>query len=117
MTNKEIIFQILEWSQFHEEKQENSSSDEKNDNQPEYKIRLFGRTNENKSIFVNVENFTPFFYIEIPINWTNTQAYSLVNYLKSKINSSVVKGFKNFDIIEKKNYMVLLIIKILNLLD
>ena len=102
-----IIFQILDWSQFHEPvtNNESLSDGEEEEEYLEYKIRLYGRTNENKSIFVNVENFTPFFYIEIPMEWKNNQAFMLINYIKSRINNqNILKGFKNFDIVERKKF-------------
>jgi DNA polymerase elongation subunit (family B) len=104
-----IIFQIIDWNQTHEsEEQEPSDELEEVQGGQElllYKIRLFGRTNEGKSIFVNVENFTPYFFIEIPTEWDKAKALSLINYIKSKIsNPIIIKGFKKFDILEKKKF-------------
>ncbi len=105
-----IIFQIIDWSQFHEGEpiEPEDELDELEDNNNEllhYKIRLFGRTDKGKSIYVNIDNFTPFFYVEIPNDWNQTKAFSLVNHIKSKItNPIVLKGFKNFDIVERKKF-------------
>ena len=108
-TTNSMIFQIIDWSQFHESVQDEASDEleEELGTQEilEYKIRLFGRTNEGKSIYINVDNFTPYFYIEIPTEWNKTKAFSLVNYIKKKINNpQILKGFKNFDIIERKKF-------------
>jgi len=106
---KSMIFQIIDWGQFHEGVEEETSDEleEELGNQEllEYKIRLFGRTDEGKSIYVNIDNFTPYFYIEIPSDWNKTKAYSLINYIKKKINNpQIIKGFKDFDIIERKKF-------------
>lgn len=131
---KEIIFQIIEWEQCHlspntntviennlkSESNENTDSEDEPDlndsDEPEeetkpkfedleYKIRLFGRTNENKSIHVEVNGYTPFFYVEIPKNWTQIKAMSLVNYIKSKINKEyVTKGLIKFEVVERKKF-------------
>jgi len=111
--NDDIYFQIIDWNQCHEittvedssetslEKELGGNTEEK----LEYKIRLFGRTKNNQSIFVNVENFTPYFYIEIPTTWTKTKTFLLISYIKKKIaNKKINDGLKDFSIIEKKKF-------------
>ena len=115
------IFQIIDWVQYNDinisddisndisedisdeidelEKDFNS----KQDKIEKYKIRIYGRTQEGKSIFVNVNDYTPFFYIKIPIEWTNSKILSLIGYIKSKItNKKILKGFKTFNIVMRK---------------
>lgn len=102
-----IIFQVIDWSQFHESDEDSSESDsEQNSNSLlKYKIRLYGRTINNESIFVNVEDFTPFFYVEVPLDWNTTKCLSLISYIKNKIsNENNLRGFKNFEIIQKKKF-------------
>ena len=102
-----IIFQSIDWSQFHEADETENESDEPTENNTllKYKIRIYGRTDDGKSIFVNVENFTPYFYVEVPLEWNITKSLSLVSYIKSKISNPVlIKGFKNFDIVERKKF-------------
>jgi DNA polymerase elongation subunit (family B) len=107
-----VIFQIIDWSQFHEvETNETDESDELEKElgvQPEeysiYKIGLFGRTIDNKSIYVTLNNFTPYFYIKVPLEWNQNKVFTLINYLKTNIgNRTAVKGFKNFEIVERKD--------------
>jgi DNA polymerase elongation subunit (family B) len=133
-----ILFQIIEWDQYHEAPNNtynnndnnvlgddsNSGDDDNdtahtddldeeldnNDNKPkfedlEYKIRLYGRTQDGKSIHVRVDGYTPFFYVEIPREWTQIKAMTLINYIKSKINKEYVsKGLIKFDIVERKKF-------------
>ena len=113
MNNNDIYFQIIDWNQCHETTAVEDSSEtslEKElggyaEERLEYKIRLFGRTIENKSIFINVENFTPYFYIEIPTGWSKTKTFLLISYIKKKIaNKKITDGLKDFSIIEKKKF-------------
>ena len=109
MNESSIIFQSIDWAQFHESddiEEDNVNDDPTIENQLlKYKIRIYGRTNTGKSIFVNVENFTPYFYVEVPTDWNMTKCLSLVSYIKSKIsNPLIIKGFKNFDIVERKKF-------------
>ena len=121
-----IIFQIIDWIQYNEQKikstkfNESDDSDEQDNISDElekelglvddedlvdkYKIRLYGRTNEGQSIYVNVNDYTPFFYIKVPIDWTNSKILSLMGHIKSKItNKNAIKGLKTFDIVMKKD--------------
>lgn len=118
-----IIFQIIDWEQYNETQIDNNfeSTDEQesedelekelfglsnNDSNKidKYKIRLYGRMQDGKSILVNVNNYTPFFYIKVHKDWTETKIRTLINSIKTKISSpKAIKGFKSFDILMKKD--------------
>ena len=100
--NMSIKFQILDWQQYNEEVIDESKDiqvyDDEEDNATinklKYKISLFGRTNENKTIHVKIEDYTPFFYIEIPLAWSKTKTMQrtkimqLISYLKTNVRKS-----------------------------
>ena len=125
-----VILQIIDWIQYHEvdnteiietRKTSNSNNNYENDDEldelekeleggieqdqfTKYKIRLFGRTSDNKSVIVNVNNYTPFFYIKVPNDWSQSKIFSLVGYIKTKIsNTKIIKGLKSFDIVKRKD--------------
>jgi len=115
-----IIFQIIDWIQYNEKKKINNSDnsgelnsdnelekelygDDKEDTIDSYEIRLYGRTQDNKSILVNVNKYTPFFYVKIPKDWTETKIRTLINTMKSKINPKLLKGFKSYDVVMRKD--------------
>ena len=111
----DICFQIIDWSQDHEPEKkqvQGSGSDEGSDGGSDEGssstellcIRLFGKTDDNKSICLNT-NFTPYFYIKIPSTWNNTKAQMLVSYIKSNIsNKNALDGLISFDVIIKKEF-------------
>lgn len=117
-----IIFQIIDWIQYNDKKINNSNEtdnseelnsddelekelygDNNEDTIDSYKIRLYGRTEDNKSVVVNVNNYTPFFYIKVSKDWTETKIRTLINTIKSKINPKVLKGFKSYDVVMRKD--------------
>ena len=116
-----ITFQISDWIQYHEideneidveiDKLSSSENEESEDiiidndkKFTKYKIRLFGRTAENKSVIANINNYFPFFYIKIPNELSEHKIYNLINYIKIKIsNEKIIRGFKSFDIIKRKD--------------
>jgi len=85
-----MIFQILDWSYCHDD-----TTDKKL-----YVIRLFGRTNDNKTIYVMIYDFCPYFYVEIPIEWKPSKVKILIDGVKKKVQEDVQEGFKEFEIIE-----------------
>lgn len=72
----DIIFQILDWNYFHVE---NVEGDKK------YVIRLFGRTQEQQTIYVEVTDFNPYFFVELPENWSKRQIDKLIDLVKRRV--------------------------------
>ena len=113
----ELKFQVIDWRQDHnivtsEDRSDDSDGndslerelEDSNDEELEYSIKIYGKTEDNKSVFVNVEKFTPFFYVKIPSNWNDVKSSSLVSYIKNNIsNKKLVKGLVRFDVVTKKD--------------
>jgi DNA polymerase elongation subunit (family B) len=86
-------FQILDWSYYHKDNDDNNSEDSDNEKENEkdkqicqtYNIRLFGRNEDNKSIYVDVSGFCPYFYLELPDTFKNRDILSLVTNIKTKV--------------------------------
>lgn len=94
--NDNLIFQTIDWNFFHEE----------DDNKKKkYFIRLFGRTKEQKTVYVRVDNYTPFFYVEINRNWKNHHVDQIIDEVKKRIkNKQNVEGLKKYYTEEKYNF-------------
>ena len=97
-----IEFQIYDFVEDHEkieEEETESGSDEKNDaaELPKYIIHVFGRTEDDKSVYCKVRDFTPFFYIKLPNKWERRTIKSKINILhKWLISSENKKVWKKF---------------------
>jgi len=91
-----MLFQIVDWNYFHEEDE---------DGLKQYKIRLFGRTKENKTIYVKVNNFNPYFYVELDKTMRKDKIISLVEEVKKKVYPKEnVNGLVKWEIEEKHNF-------------
>ena len=91
-----MIFQIIDWNYFHEED---------DDGMKQYKIRLFGRTKENKTIYVQVDNFHPYFYVEIDRLMRKDKIIALIDEVKRKVYpKDNVDGLLKWEIEEKHNF-------------
>ena len=68
----------------------------------DYKIYIFGRTFDNKSICVKTK-FYPYFYIEIPDNWKHEHALPLIKAIKKKL-FNYQDHLVNYNIEKHKKY-------------
>ena len=93
-----IQFNILDWYQSDEQVvDEDDDSDNYNSTKKKkYVIRLFGRTQDDKSVALKIEDYTPYFYIEIPSNWDENK----VNLFYNKLRSTCSKKKDMDDIIK-----------------
>jgi len=78
-----IEFQIYDWLEDHYvEQSDEDSGSETNKKLGEFIIHVFGRTLDGKSVYAKVTDFTPYFYIELPTNWTTLDDSNIKNRLK-----------------------------------
>lgn len=85
----ELVFQTLDWYCNDIENEETSLL--------EYKIFVFGVDISGNPITLRIDNFHPFFFIEVPTNWDHTCIYSVREALK-------YKGIQNIEYLERKRY-------------
>ena len=104
-----IEFQIYDWTEDHEIDTDEDSEEHKND-MGSYIIHTFGRMLDGKSIYMRVINYTPHFYIKLPLMWSKVEATSYIKqmhrYLTSDMNKKVWEKFRSclltIDLVEKK---------------
>ncbi|AYV78446.1 MAG: DNA polymerase family B elongation subunit [Edafosvirus sp.] len=95
MANEDIVFQISSWDYYHEEVEEVKK----------YVIRLFGRTKDDQSVYVKVNGYTPYFYVEIPKKWRNNMIDLLIKTAKEKVWPAENKeSLINYKIVEKHKF-------------
>lgn len=85
-----IIFQILDWSDFQEEDDEGDKT---------YYIRLFGRTKKQETVYLQIEGFKPYFYVEI--NESIAKSVIKISSLIEQVKERVSKDKQN-DLFEYK---------------
>lgn len=71
-SSSDLIFQVSDWDFYHND-----------DNK--YTVRAYGTTVDEKKIFVEVQDFTPYFYVEIPKIWMPHQITSFIELIQKKI--------------------------------
>jgi DNA polymerase delta subunit 1 len=105
---KSFTFQALEWIESNEKIIECEDEEDEEMLPKTYVIRIFGVTDEGKSICVTVDDFCPYFYIRLPNNnWTSSKLNRLIDSLCNfKLFSNYTKSIlkKQCKIVYKKEY-------------
>jgi DNA polymerase elongation subunit (family B) len=74
--NNDILFQVIDWQW---EDVESDDGDE-----TVYKVYIYGRTKDRRSIFVEVDEFPPHFYVRIPPYWKKSHGCEFVEELSRR---------------------------------
>ncbi len=96
------LFQILDWNAHHEEVYEGDDDNEIVNKM--YKIRLFGRTKDNKTIFVKVNNFYPYFYIKLHSSFRSNKLKQLTDDIKKRVYNKFQDGLMKSEIVNKHDF-------------
>ena len=107
-------FQIYDYLEDHEKIEESDDESEENSetqNLPQFIIHIFGRTEEGKSVYCKLKNFTPHFFIRLPSKWSMKEAKEKVKYMQKwflgfenkKVWKKFREGLKSIDVVEKKD--------------
>jgi DNA polymerase elongation subunit (family B) len=75
----DLIFQIFDWSS----EDVNLGDDEEEIYR--FRINLHGRTQNNETVYVRVNDYTPYFFVEIPQEWRQMQIQIFIRYLQKKV--------------------------------
>lgn len=87
-----INFNVLDWITDHEDDEENKSK--------KMVIKIFGRTDTDKTIYVKITNFTPYFFVEIPEFFKKEHIEYFIKYLNENVSSK--DKIKKYNIVKKK---------------
>jgi len=93
--DEDILFQILEWDSSHEDDE---------DGQLKFIVRLFGKTKDNKNIYIQTSDFEPYFFVELDKKWTESTIHMILKKIKSMVKPELVKGLKKTKIISKHKF-------------
>lgn len=92
----DLIFQILDVDHFHTEDDEG---------QLEFNIRMFGKTADAKSTYIEVKGFRPYFFVEIDSDWRVIQIDRIIEYIKSRIwPKTCAGGYIKYEIVQKHKF-------------
>lgn len=70
----------------------------------EYKIYLFGQTSDKKTISICCEQFTPYYYINIPNHWGKEEGEKFLEWILRQLDKRYLEGFVRMRLEKKKSF-------------
>jgi len=105
-TNEDLVFQIIDWNNYHEEDDDGIS---------QFKIRLYGRTKDNRTVFVCIDDYKPFFYVQIPRKWRRQRDIKkFITILKSRVRKKDQDSLKEYKLVDRHIFWTFTNYKIYN---
>lgn len=101
--DNDIRFQIIDW-RFHEDEYCDLEAGQFLESEKRYKIDLYGRTSDDKTIYVSVDGFSPYFYVEIPSIWNSTKIEKFVDTIKEQVYYKLKNSLLKFKKVEKHKF-------------
>ena len=97
-----FIFQIIDIDYFHNFDYENV---DENSNGKEFVIQIFGMDKQNKTVYLEVVGFKPYFYVELEPKWSESDIENLVESIKKQSYPyENKKGLYSYEIVKKKKF-------------
>lgn len=96
--SNDMIFQVSDWDYYHENVEYGDEIIKK------YVIRIYGTTKDDKKVFVKVKEYTPYFYVEIPKNWSKQKVTLLIQTVKNEVEKfkpELVSSLKDWDLVDR----------------
>jgi len=96
--NKDLIFQIIDWQEYNERTDIELETIDYRTKKPKiihptrYFINLYGRTMKEEALVLRIENFKPYFFVEIPEDWKSDTVDSFVKLLNNHLSQKKVNA-------------------------
>ena len=97
-----LEFQCISWNSKDVSCNDESDSDDETDTDKIYRISIFGRTMDKKSVCLHTY-FEPFFFVEIPETWKNQNVAYFQTALKREMRK-LDYSLKSIKIVERKKF-------------
>jgi len=95
---KHVEFQIISWQAKDEVGEEDSDDNTINN---KYMIELYGRTKDDKTVYLKVTDYKPFFYIELKEKWKDIDIEMLVNEIKRKAGKKFAGTLFKYEVVKR----------------
>ena len=73
---KTIKLNVIDWKDY----DDIDDFEDEEDDENHYFIETYGRTQDDKSVFLRITGFTPYFFVEVPTNWKNRHLEMFVDF-------------------------------------
>lgn len=105
---KDIEFQIIDWVAYDITLKDDEDSDDGQTKwkpkEKRYKAMIYGLTEVGNTVSAHVENFTPYFFIKIPDNWTKRNITELKMTIDKKVNFYAREALIDMELVMRKEF-------------
>ena len=92
----DITFNVIDWAD-----RDDDEEDIDEDNESAYVIEAYGKMEDKRSVYLKINGFTPYFFVEIPKSWGDTNVKRFVNFIKNKTYGKFQNSLITYDIVKK----------------
>lgn len=110
----DLIFQATDWNYFHNKEDDDEDSSDEEDLEDDnlqvqekigkYTVQMYGTMIDNKKIYLQVDNFKPYFYFYIPQGWKKRNVRKFVDELMDNVNSRYRDELISWKIVQKHKF-------------
>ena len=93
-----ISFNVIDWAD--KDDYDDDEGDE-DDEVSSYIIEAFGKTQDNKSVYLKINGYTPYFFVEIPKAWKDPHIRRFVDFIKNKTYGKFKNSLITYDVVKK----------------
>ena len=94
--DSDVTFQILDVDSYHRID---------DDGNKHFDITLFGKTADDQSVFLNVDGFTPYFFVEVDSHWRREVVDRIVNTVRKQVYPKECKdGLMSYKVIKAHKF-------------
>ena len=107
-----FTFQIIDWNQHYDDE-----SDKK-----KFIIQLFGKTKQGESVYTQINNYKPYFYIKLQPEWRKAHVIKILSEIRKKVYSKdidkkeLIESLTEWHIIDKYDFYGFTNAKVFNFL-
>ena len=101
--SKNIKFQVIDWVSVDQEEINDNEEELKYDNK-KYVVKVFGVTKNGSSISVNINDYPPHYYVNIPEKWRQKNVDDFIKTIKSSISFKYRDSITSYDVVKRKKF-------------
>ena len=94
----DIIFNVIDWNDKDEYDDEDSEEESLSSS---YVMEAFGRTKDDKSVYLKINGFTPFFFVKISNSWKKSHVDRFISFVKNQVYWKYKNSLVAYDIVKR----------------
>ena len=95
-TLDDITFNVIDWAD-----RDDEDIEEDDEQESGYVIEAYGKTQDKKSVYLKINGFTPYFFVEIPKTWKDTHVKRFIDFIRNKTYGKFQNSLITYDVVKK----------------